>query len=235
MLPTPDLSHISAEDYEHVYEPAEDTFLLLDALEADAEELKGLNPSICLEIGSGSGCVSTFVGKILGSSTLYLCTDINPHASRCSFSTGFRNRVYLDCINASFALPLAQRLNHTVDLIIFNPPYVPTITDEVASAQDIRDIRGSWAGGTDGMQVTDQFLSTVKDLMAPNAYFYLVALKQNDVLGISQRMRESYGLHSDVVLQRRAGREHLFVLRFMAAAHPNHDLKKDQQQLGING
>lgn len=29
----------------------EDTFLLLDALEADEKQLKELNPSVCLEIG----------------------------------------------------------------------------------------------------------------------------------------------------------------------------------------
>lgn len=54
MIPTPDLSHLAAKDYEHVYEPAEDTFLLLDALEEDEKELKDLHPSISLEIGSAA-------------------------------------------------------------------------------------------------------------------------------------------------------------------------------------
>ena len=75
MIPTPDLSHLTKEDYESVYEPAgtgllcyvineelhdshemcvvltEDTFILLDALEEDSQELQGMKPQICLEIG----------------------------------------------------------------------------------------------------------------------------------------------------------------------------------------
>jgi len=74
MIPTPDLSHLTDEDYNVIYEPAgaykgtfwyqqkrriskslfsftEDTFLLLDALESDADDLKMSRALICLEVG----------------------------------------------------------------------------------------------------------------------------------------------------------------------------------------
>jgi len=215
MIPTPDLSHLTQQDYEHVYEPAEDTFLLLDAIEEEADELKQLHPLVCLEIGSGSGCVSAFIGGILGpSAALYLCTDINTHASRSTLVTGRQNKVPLESMVASLALPLLSRLKHSVDILLFNPPYVPTVTDEVDSAQGTADIEGSWAGGTDGMQVTDVFLHTVEDLLSAKGQFYLVAVKENNIPDICSRMSDYHGLQSKIIMQRRAGREHLCVVRF---------------------
>jgi hypothetical protein len=48
---SPDIGHLNSCDYEQVYEPAEDTFLLADILEADAAQLRTLRPKICVEIG----------------------------------------------------------------------------------------------------------------------------------------------------------------------------------------
>ncbi|KAF8922234.1 S-adenosyl-L-methionine-dependent methyltransferase [Mucidula mucida] len=213
-IPTPDLSHLRPSDYVKVYEPAEDTFLLLDALEQDAEYLRDLHPRICMEVGSGSGCVSSFMGAILGSSSLYLCTDINHHACICTVRTGVQNKIPLNVVETSFSRALSCRLRHSVDVLLFNPPYVPTITEEALDAQDNRDIQGSWAGGQAGMQVTNSFLETVHELLSPRGAFYLVALKQNDIPSIQRKMLEQYGLRSCIVLQWRAGGEHLFIVRF---------------------
>ncbi|OBZ80078.1 HemK methyltransferase family member 2 [Grifola frondosa] len=222
MIPTPDLSHLTREDYEHVYEPAEDTFILLDALEQDAEELRSISPLVCLEIGSGSGCVSSFVGSILGdSAALYLATDINPNACKCTQRTGRQNKIPVEPITASLVGPLLPRLRHSVDILLFNPPYVPTFSSEADDAQQDADIAGAWAGGSDGMEVTDILLEEVEaygvrpqDLLSPKGRFYLVAVKQNDLSNICKRMLLKHKLKGEVVLQRRAGREHLFVLRF---------------------
>jgi len=62
---------------------------------------------------------------------------------------------------ASLARPLSSRLGDAVDVLVFNPPYVPTPDDEVDAAQHGAGIAGSWAGGEDGMQVTDTLLSQV--------------------------------------------------------------------------
>ncbi|KAG8908525.1 hypothetical protein FRB99_005885 [Tulasnella sp. 403] len=162
MIPTPSLAHLTKLDYEHVYEPAEDTFILLDALEQDAAQLIALQPRVCLEIGSGSGCVSAFIGSILGSSgCLYLATDINARATEATARTGERNQIPISPVLTSLCDGLQNRLAHRVDVLLFNPPYVPTSRDESLVAQGGRDIAGAWAGGMDGMEVTDMLLERV--------------------------------------------------------------------------
>lgn len=113
---------------------------------------------------------------------VYLCTDINLHACRASERTGNQNKVScsslfqkwivalksnwdkvpLDCMNASFASPLIYRLRRQIDVILFNPPYVPTGHKEALWAQEAKNITGAWAGGVDGMQVTNDFLEIVQ-------------------------------------------------------------------------
>lgn len=45
-----------------------------------------------------------------------------------------------------------------MDLLVFNPPYVPTYDEEAYDAQSGAAISSSWAGGKDGMRVTDILL-----------------------------------------------------------------------------
>ena len=41
-----------------------------------------------------------------------------------------------------------------MDILLFNPPYVPTESDEVCGT----GIEASWAGGVDGREVIDRFI-----------------------------------------------------------------------------
>ncbi|KAM4676029.1 LOW QUALITY PROTEIN: methyltransferase N6AMT1 [Discoglossus pictus] len=130
MFPTPLYSHVGHGAFTDVYDPAEDTFLLIDALEQDAEELQS-RVKICLEVGCGS-VVSAFTASLIGK-CFYLCTDINPLAASCTLETAQTNKVNIEPIITDLVGGLLPRLQGKVDLLVFNPPYVVTSSEEVIS------------------------------------------------------------------------------------------------------
>ncbi len=77
----------------NVYEPAEDTFLLLDALEDDIQNLTSSKPGVVVEIGPGSGIVITAISNVLKKNAYYLAVDINPDACLLTKNTAELNGV----------------------------------------------------------------------------------------------------------------------------------------------
>ncbi|TFJ88734.1 hypothetical protein NSK_000303 [Nannochloropsis salina CCMP1776] len=166
----------------------------MDALEADARDLKARKPRIVVEIGSGSGCVTAVLARTLRDAlgpdhcTLFFSTDINSRAVRATQATGSANSIlHHEILQADLLAPLLPRLLHSVDLLVFNPPYVPTPTSEVGSY----GIEASWAGGKDGREVLDRILDSIPNLLRPQGgCMYLVAVNENLPEDICARMRE---------------------------------------------
>ncbi|XP_043927259.1 methyltransferase N6AMT1 [Protopterus annectens] len=209
MYPTPLFPHVGRDIFAEVYEPAEDTFLLMDALEQDAEELTRCNATVCLEVGCGSGVVSAFLASVLGPHVLYFCTDINPLAASCTLETALCNGVNLHPVIMDLAGGLMPRLNGKVDVLVFNPPYVVTPSEEVRS----QGIQASWAGGKNGREVMDRFFPSVASLLSSQGLFYLVTVQENNPSDVLLAIEE-YGLKGKVAISRPAGREILSILKF---------------------
>ena len=150
MLPTPSTAHV---DFERIYEPAEDSYLLLDTLSSDSEkeflrsrfnnqnDPLATTPSspLVLEVGTGSGVVLSFMHAhsevIFGRSDIItLGIDVNSFACSATRDTiaavekdqvagGLSHGFYLG--NVAGDLTSALRPGE-VDVLVFNPPYVPT-------------------------------------------------------------------------------------------------------------
>ncbi|PQP97547.1 hemK methyltransferase family member 2 [Prunus yedoensis var. nudiflora] len=117
-----------------------------DALLADRKNLLEHQPTLCLELGCGSGYVITSLALIVGQEAHYIATDINPNAVRVTRGTLEAHGVHAELITTNIASGLEKRLAGLVDVIVVNPPYVPTPEDEVGC----EGIASAWAGGENG-------------------------------------------------------------------------------------
>lgn len=214
-METPYLTHISSEDFKYVYEPAEDSFLLLDALEADLSKLKSDKPSICIEIGSGSGVIITAVAKALPETACF-AIDINPRACDVTKRTALRNEATLNVVNMNLLNGFRPNL---VDVLIFNPPYVVTPDEEIDSHEISHDnpfndkIIQSWAGGTDGRLIMDRVFDAMDDILSANGSAYILVIEENKPKEIIENMKLK-GFCGTIVGERRIRGEHLYVIRF---------------------
>ncbi|MPC56830.1 methyltransferase N6AMT1-like [Portunus trituberculatus] len=204
-IKTPHFSHITPEDLDHIYEPSEDSFLLIDALEKDLDLIRAICPAVCLEVGSGSGVVITALATALGPRCCYLATDINLRACRITQETGQANDVSVNAINTD----LVDGVRSPVDVLIFNPPYVVTPSEEVGRG----DLEHTWAGGELGREVMDRLFPRVSELLSSKGVFYLVVLKENRPQEVAELLALQ-GFSCTTLLSRTTGPEKLSVLRF---------------------
>ncbi|SMN21093.1 similar to Saccharomyces cerevisiae YDR140W MTQ2 S-adenosylmethionine-dependent methyltransferase of the seven beta-strand family [Maudiozyma saulgeensis] len=217
MLPTP---YVKC-DYDKVYEPAEDSFLLLDSLENEqiylANRFQNKLAVVC-ELGPGSGIVSTFMmqNKMPSQNSIYLALDINPWALDATQDTAKRNdcnKVYLETIQSDLT---SSTRHNQVDLLLFNPPYVPAET--IPEIPETRDDIDTWldlalVGGKDGMKITQLVLDQLDTTLSSEGVAYILFCARNR----PEEVVKSMASHWDITLveHRKAGWEVLSVYRFI--------------------
>lgn len=127
-----------------VYEPAEDSFLFAENIEIE----KGAQ---VLDIGTGCGILGILTAKEAAS---VVVVDLSPYAVRCAKKNSTLNDVHNKMVFMQASLLSAFTENAKFDLILFNAPYLPSMEGE----EDSWMVR-SWAGGINGRQVIDRFIS----------------------------------------------------------------------------
>ena len=248
MLPTPSTSHVN---YDRVYEPAEDSYLLLDTLSASSETafLHAQFPPnaptpFVLEVGTGSGVVLAFLTAnamaIFGRGDVAtIGIDVNPFACHATTHTvnlavnGSKNdeaAVFCGSLNGDLTTPLRSNV---VDVLIFNPPYVPTeslpsdtidskpadranLSPDEAFERDSHLLALSYAGGIDGMETTDRLLDQLPVTLSNRGVAYILLCAQNRPEAVRDRIRKwPDGWSAETVGSsgKKAGWEKLSILR----------------------
>ncbi|MDD1758078.1 MAG: methyltransferase [Methanotrichaceae archaeon] len=175
---------------EETYEPAEDTFLLLKAALLEA------NPSdSVIEIGCGRAIISCELAKKV---KCILATDINPYAIRLARDRG---------INAIRA-DLFRGLKARFDLIIFNPPYLPTTADEKLEGW----LNLALDGGEQGRDTIYRFLEQIKDHFSPEGRSLLLISSLTGLKEVKEKAWEE-GLIVSELVSTKLFFERLFVIK----------------------
>jgi release factor glutamine methyltransferase len=176
-------------DPTQVYQPEADTFLLLRAAQTEVRAGDRV-----LEIGTGSGMIAAG----LDSAHCIVATDINPHAAASAREKGV-SVVRTDLFNG---------IRGTFDLILFNPPYLPTqpgdrIDDWLEYALD---------GGEDGRAVIERFSYGVGQRLAPQGRILLLISSLTGISAVTDIFSRQ-GFVAGVVLEEDVEDEMLYVLR----------------------
>ncbi|CBZ29603.1 conserved hypothetical protein [Leishmania mexicana MHOM/GT/2001/U1103] len=110
-----------------------------------------------------------------------------PTASALSASTFCLHRFHGDLLHA---LPHGNSASALFDVVLFNPPYVPTSLEELQDAITQRDvITTAWCGGPRGRVVLDRFLRQLPSVLSRRGVCYVVLTKENnatDVVALAQ-------------------------------------------------
>ena len=199
-----------------VYEPSDDTFLMLDTIDQEASTIAQCQPSVVVEIGSGSGCLIVGLAqalvrhadRITPCRPNFFASDISAAANAATAQTASANGIIVEVMQMHL---LDAMRPGTIDVLLFNPPYVPTSADEAERGQSTHDISATWAGGPRGRLVLDRLLPRLGHLLSPRGRFYLLGVRENDPSDVCVVL-QSMGFSCRIVMERRAQNERLFVL-----------------------
>lgn len=192
------------ELHPEVYEPAEDTFQLLEAIKIRKDDR-------VLELGTGCGLIALSCAQ---QGAKVVCTDINPHAIALARRNYQINR---PLIRGSIEVKNGDmfsviRSDECFDIMIFNPPYLPTRAEDRVGGTGWFDI--STDGGVDGLALTKRFLKELSKHLAKNGCAYTVFSSLSDRTKLENYVSNA-GLISEVISSRVYGDEQIDVYRFL--------------------
>lgn len=164
-----------------VYEPSEDSFLLAEAALSEIKDSERI-----LEVGCGSGIVSALIktntkAKIVG-------VDINPYAAACTKENG------IDVIRGD----LLNAIKGKFDMIIFNPPYLPTTKEE--STKDWINV--ALDGGYDGRRIIWRFLEEAGFHLVENGRILMLVSSLTGIDEVKSKMRAMNYAVEDLIQER---------------------------------
>ena len=150
------MCNITITNFEGVYEPAEDSELMVNHL----PEITGS----VLEIGCGTGIISVHLASKGAQVT---AVDLNPIAVEATRFNSTNNGVKIEVLEEDMFAPVEGRRFGT---IVCNPPYLPPSDRRYKDP----DLALAVEGGPTGTEFILRFLSDAPDHLEKNGLLYLI-------------------------------------------------------------
>mmetsp|Transcript_29080 Transcript_29080/g.93777 ORF Transcript_29080/g.93777 Transcript_29080/m.93777 type:complete len:163 (-) Transcript_29080:49-537(-) len=127
-----------------------------------------------------------------------MAIDVNGRAAELTRRTARADGSRVDAIRGDL---LTSMRDEAIDVVIFNPPYVTTPSDDVGGDT----IEASWAGGRRGRVVIDRLLTAdgLRRCLADGALLYLLLSDENEPAEVLAALA-SLGFEATTVLARTA-------------------------------
>lgn len=177
----------------NLYDPAEDSALLAN-VSADCIEAA----SVVLDVGTGSGFVADRIRDQAGANVIGI--DVNPHACRRAAERG------IPVVRGDLVSPFTA---NTFDVIVCNPPYLPTPLAE--RTEDWLSV--ALSGGPSGRDIVEALLVDAGRVLRPDGEMYLLT---SSLMGIEE-VYETAASHGFVVEE--IGRDQSFPFEVLAVQH----------------
>jgi len=164
-----------------VYEPAEDTYLLVDSFDIKKDEK-------ILEIGTGTGLIALNCAK---KGANVICTDINPYSLEITNKNIEINKnIIKGSIEVIYSDLFSNIKNKEIfDIIIFNPPYLPTSKDEIVGGSGWFD--KAVDGGKTGLNVTKRFIEEINGHLKKDGSVFLIYSSLSDRNNLEKIIRDN--------------------------------------------
>lgn len=160
--------------------PETETLVDLALLGVDAASAAGHTPTV-LEIGVGSGCISCSLAferplvQVVG-------TDISPAAIALAQKNAAKYNLdpQIKVVKTSYADALDPQLKGTFDVLVSNPPYIPTaVIDTLPQEVRAHEPHLALDGGGDGLDVFRGILTHALDFVRPRGLLCVELFEDN--------------------------------------------------------
>jgi HemK-related putative methylase len=189
-----------------VYIPSEDTDLMIEALDEEIIK-KNRNFNKAIEIGSGNGFLSL---EIYNNVNKLYSTDINPIV--IDHLLNIKDKYNLDKQKIVYS-NLFDSIDEEekFDLLIFNPPYVPT--DDLEKEDDtINGYDLAVNGGVEGREIIDKFISQLPNHLEKEGICYLLVSSLNNPIEIIENLKKQ-NLKTEIKKAKKLFFEELLILK----------------------